>query len=92
MSDIKHLVQDLRAEAHTVPPNVARLMRDAATSLEALAESFGVAEVTIPESLADFDPRPVPIPPPDDVETYASDLETYEAGGERRGNEEDECA
>lgn len=50
MSDVRALVQDLRAEAHTVPDRVARLMRRAAAELE----------LTIPD-----DPgQRIPFPPP----------------------------
>lgn len=55
MSDLAHLVQDLRAETHRVPDDIAQLMRRAAAELE---------RREIP--LNDFNPAPAPFPPPAD--------------------------
>jgi hypothetical protein len=54
MTDLRHLAQDLRAEAHRAPDDIAAMMRQAATALDRF-ENFVPVEV-----------MSAPIPPPGD--------------------------
>lgn len=56
MIQLRHLVQDLRAEAPNASPEHAQLMRQAAAELE--------QQLLI---LVDGTPGPAPIPPPPDL-------------------------
>jgi hypothetical protein len=55
MSEISHLVQDLRASAHRCPEDLRPMIRQAAAELEQRAGLIPIA---------DFTPRSAPIPPP----------------------------
>lgn len=57
---VEHLAQDLRADAHTAPPNAAALMRQAAV----VCDAYVALRVAVGDALDDDDVRPAPIPPP----------------------------
>jgi hypothetical protein len=57
MTDVAHLIQDLRAEAPTAAPEHAQLMRDAAALLDRFKHLIGV-------SLADARVDAPPVLPP----------------------------
>jgi hypothetical protein len=52
VTDLPHLIQDLRAHAHEVKPHIGAVMRNAARELERR------------QSLADDEVVPPPFPPP----------------------------
>lgn len=52
MTNLRHLITDLRAHAHEVPEDIGALMRQAAIALDTLAP------------LSDAEPQPAPFPPP----------------------------
>jgi hypothetical protein len=57
VSDVGELIQDLRAEAHRVPADIAELMRRAARELER-------RDRPLINLLADAAVLPPPVPPP----------------------------
>jgi hypothetical protein len=57
LSDILHIIQDLRADAHRVPPDVAATMREAAQVLDRYKHFLKLAG-------DDGVVRGAPIPPP----------------------------
>jgi hypothetical protein len=65
MIDRRALIQDLRAEAHTVPPRIGQLMRAAAAELE--GSDLGQREDDAARHVRLFDasPSPIPIHPPE---------------------------
>lgn len=71
MSDVRHLVQDLRAHAHEVPAHIGKVMREAAAELEQRAVA-SIADVATrlsgkhrrPSLDLDAAVLPPPFPPP----------------------------
>lgn len=51
MTNLRHLIVDLRAHAHEVPEHIGALMRQAAAALDGI-------------ELSDALPQPAPFPPP----------------------------
>jgi hypothetical protein len=57
--DVRHLIQDLRAEAPNASAEHGQLMRDAAVTLDRYKHLIGNVQ------LGDAEVGPAPIPPPD---------------------------
>jgi hypothetical protein len=56
---VRHIAQDLRAEVHRVPEDVAKVMRSAAI----VCDAYAALRVATGDFL-DSDPQPAPIGPP----------------------------